>query len=138
MIYLDTNVILDILDEKREGHSMAMTVLAAIEAGAITASCSSQSILDAAYVQNQTMKVPVELVRKALAILSDLLEILSITKEDLMAANMDTFPDYEDAAHLACARRNQCQTFVTNDKKIIREYTGYAVSLEHYYHTLFS
>ena len=116
MVFLDTNVILDILDEKRERHHAALMILSAAEKGAIKCCMSAKSVLDAAYVRTQTDKVSVSDFRRAATILCRIIAVRSITDDDIKFANQSDIDDYEDAAQINCAARKDCTAIVTSDK----------------------
>ena len=137
MIFFDTNVILDILDESRPDHWEAWMLLSAAEQGAIRGCASSQSLIDAAYIQTQTHKVPLSEFRVDLRILADILTVLPIEEGDILSANDSPVPDYEDAAQLSCAQRNGCEMIVTRDKKF-KGYTSVpTMTVRECYHKLF-
>ena len=122
MIFLDTNVIIDILDEKRAFHNEALYILSAAQKGAIKAFTTSQSIIDASYVCTQTNKVSIEEFRKAISVITNILSIRAITEDDINNANQSDIPDYEDAAQLSCAERKECEMIITRDGKY-KKYT---------------
>lgn len=119
--FFDTNVLLDLLMKSRLGHEAATAILQVVRSGDIAACLTTQSIIDAAYIQTQRCKAPTPAFKEAVRMLSEMLEILPILPEDIAWANRSTIDDYEDAAQLACAQRSGCDVIVTSDKK----YKGY-------------
>ena len=120
-VFFDTNILLDIFDDTRECHMMALSLLSVAKKGVFEAHATTQSFIDAAYIQTQQRKVPVELFRTSVSLLSAIMSIESIDAEDLAKANSSTNPDYEDAAQIACAERIQSDYIITRDGK----YKGY-------------
>ena len=120
--FLDTNVLLDILMESRFEHEAALFLLQVIRSGDISGCLSTQSVIDAAYVQTQRLKAPSEPFKKAIQMLSGFVEIVSIGQEDIQAACNSPINDFEDAAQLACALRAGCDVIVTSDRKY-QDYT---------------
>ena len=59
-VYIDTNVLLDVMKESRENHVDSATVLKLAKQGYINATVSTQSILDAYYVFSISEKQPLE------------------------------------------------------------------------------
>lgn len=119
-VFLDTNVLLDILSDVRQGHHDALTLLQVIKQRRLAACLTTQSIIDASYVQTQSSKGSVEQFREAIRTLSSFLEIISIDAFDLDAANHCRIPDYEDAAQIACALNHFCDAIITGDQAFSR------------------
>lgn len=115
--FLDTNVLLDILMESRAEHEAAIFLLQVIRSGDITGCLTTQSIIDAAYVQTQRLKAPSASFKHAIKTLSGIVDFLAITPEDINSANRSPVDDYEDAAQLSCALRSGCDVIITSDKK---------------------
>ena len=115
--FLDTNVLLDILMESRSGHEAALFLLQVIRSGDIAGCLTTQSVIDAAYVQTQRLKSPSKSFKKAIHTLSGFVETLAIGREDIREACKSPVEDFEDAAQLACAIRSGCDVIVTSDKK---------------------
>lgn len=120
--FLDTNVLMDILMDARTEHEASLFLLQVIRSGDISGCMTTQSVIDAAYVQTQRRKTPSLSFKHAIKTVSGIVEVLSITTEDIDAANESMIDDYEDAAQLACAIRSGCDVIVTSDKKY-QEYT---------------
>ena len=120
--FLDTNVLLDILMESRFEHEAALFLLQVIRSGDISGCLTTQSFIDAAYVQTQRLKAPSESFNKAIQTLSGFIEILSVEQEDIRTACKSPIDDFEDAAQLVCALRSGCDVIVTSDKKY-QDYT---------------
>lgn len=125
-VFLDTNVLLDILSDLRPSHHDALTLLQVIKERRLSACLTTQSIIDASYVQTQSAKGSVEQFREAIRTLSSFLEVISIDGSDLDAANHCQIPDYEDAAQIACALNHFCDAIITNDQAYSR-YTSLPV-----------
>lgn len=120
--FLDTNVLMDILMDARTEHEASLFLLQVIRSGDISGCMTTQSVIDAVYVQTQRRKTPSLSFKHAIKTVSGIVEVLSITTEDIDAANESMIDDYEDAAQLACAIRSGCDVIVTSDKKY-QEYT---------------
>ena len=118
-VFFDTNILLDILDDKRECHGVALTLLAAAKKGVYKAFVTTQSIIDASYIRTQHQKVSVENFRSAISLLSGVLSVESVNALDLSMANRSDIPDYEDAAQLACAERSGSDYILTRDRKYL-------------------
>lgn len=115
--YLDTNVLLDILMNSREQHMDSATILRVAEKGAIQAFLSTQSIIDAAYVFSQKEKIPVGQFKNAIRTLLGIVNVTSISENNIKAAIRSSFSDFEDAAQLDCAADTECDVIISSDKK---------------------
>lgn len=120
--FLDTNVLLDLFMKSRLGHEAASAILQVVRCGDISACMTTQSIIDAAYIQTQRCKAPTAAFKEGIRFLTGIVEILPILPEDIAWANQSPIEDFEDAAQLACAQRSGCDVIVTSDKKY-KDYT---------------
>ncbi|MBP5317242.1 MAG: PIN domain-containing protein [Bacteroidales bacterium] len=137
MTFLDTNVIIDIFDRKREDHAKALLLLSAAQKGAIKLAATTQSIVDAAYVITQAGKVPLKVFRQAMSFLCDIIQIYPVLSYDIEKANGSTIPDYEDAVQLSCAMGEEFDCIVTRDKKFKGFTTIPTYTVEEYYQEVF-
>lgn len=119
-VYLDTNVVLDLLSEARPNHLYSAAILSVARQGLLKVCVSTQSIIDASYVQTQSSGVPVEQFRSAIRQLTSTAIITYIEKIDIDLATSCEILDYEDAAQIACALNSCCDAIITNDSKIAR------------------
>lgn len=120
--FLDTNVLLDLFMRSRLGHEAATAIVQVARRGDISACMTTQSIIDAAYIQTQRCKAPTAAFKEGIRLISQIVDILPILPEDIEWANRSPIEDYEDAAQLACAQRNGCDVIVTCDKRF-KDYT---------------
>ena len=124
--FLDTNVLFDLLMKSRFGHEAAIAILQVARCGDISACLTTQSIVDAAYIQTQRLKAPAPAFKEAVRLIGSIVELLPILPEDIEWANRSEIDDYEDAVQLSCALRSGCDVIVTSDKKY-RNYTDIAL-----------
>ena len=118
--FLDTNVLLDMLIASRTDHLCSLQLLKLIRDKKISGVLTSQSIIDAAYVQTQRGKVTVQDFKTAMKLICSLVEVVSITSEDIDRVNASSIEDYEDAAQVSCALDCGCDVIVTRDSRIGR------------------
>lgn len=83
---------------------------------------STQSILDAAYIMNHTYKFDIKSFKKALKMTKLLFKVASISESDVEEALNSPMVDFEDAAQIACAKRNGCNIILSSDRKF-KDYT---------------
>lgn len=118
-VFLDTNVLIDIIQEERESHEYSIAILQAVRNSPLTACVSTQSIVDASYVYSQGAKAPISEFKKAIELFGSIVDILGVELEDIETANYGDMEDYEDAVQLSCALRNGCDAVITNDRKFL-------------------
>lgn len=114
-VFLDTNVLLDILSASRSGHHAALQLLQVIKDRKIEGVLTTQSIIDAAYVQTQRQKVPMQSFKSAMKMICSFVEIISIDADDIDRVNQSSLEDYEDAAQVSCALNHYCDLIVSSD-----------------------
>ncbi len=119
-VFLDTNVLLDMLISSRADHLSSLRLLKLIRDKKISGVLTTQSIIDAAYVQTQRGKVTVQDFKTAMKLICSLVEVVSITSEDIDRVNASSIEDYEDAAQVSCALDCGCDVIVTRDSRIGR------------------
>lgn len=119
-VFLDTNVLLDMLIASRTDHLCSLQLLKLIRDKKISGVLTTQSIIDAAYVQTQRGKVTVQDFKTAMKLICSLVEVVSITSEDIDRVNASSIEDYEDAAQVSCALDCGCDVIVTRDSRIGR------------------
>lgn len=137
MIFFDTNVILDILDRRRDNHDKALMLLSAAQKGAIKVVASTQSIVDAAYVRTQTDKASLSDFRRVMTVLCDIIAVCPVTSMAIEDANYSAVPDYDDAVQLSCAICEECEAIVTSDRKFKSFTTIPTYSVEEFYQEVF-
>ena len=121
-LFLDTNVLLDILMEKRPNHMDSATILRIVEKGVATAVLTTQSIIDASYVYSQREKQSLNQFIEAIDAIMGIVEVEAITEKNISAAMRMPFNDFEDAAQIACSEMAGCDIIITSDHKF-KEYT---------------
>ena len=119
-VFLDTNVLLDMLISSRADHLCSLRLLKLIRDRKISGVLTTQSIIDAAYVQTQRRKVTAQDFKNAMKLICSLVDVVSITSEDIDRVNASSIEDYEDAAQVSCALDCGCDVIVTRDSRIGR------------------
>lgn len=136
-VFLDTNVLLDVLSDARPNHPYSTAILQVARQGRLTACVSTQSIIDASYVQTQSSGVSVEQFRAAVKLLTSFVTVSYIEKMDIELATGCQIPDYEDAAQISCALNSCCDAIITADEKIARHTSLPVYSPKEFYEMVF-
>jgi len=112
-VFLDSDVILDFLLDRRPFAVHAGTVFALAEHGRLSLYTTTVSFLNVLYVaESQTTKrQATTLIRK----LRTLLHLLSVHEHNVDAAIQANAADVEDHVQLECAKENQMDVFLTRN-----------------------
>lgn len=94
-VFLDTNILIDLLDTARPEHEASTRLLRAIQAGKIAACISPISIVNTIYVLRKAM--PPMTLSKYLLRMVDTMELAGLEREGLRNALMSGWNDLEDS-----------------------------------------
>ena len=118
-IFLDTNIILDLLDEKRPFHKEAVDLFARVENGDIDAFISESVLSTTDYILCKLIPK-----QKRIAVINDLLNytsVLPLTKAVCQKALKSPVDDFEDALLYQMAIENNLDYFVSNDSSFLKK-----------------
>ena len=112
-IFVDTNVILDVLLQREEFWEDSLTLFKLAESDHIRAYVSASSMTDVFYVVKKKLSMPVA--RKTIENLLYLFDVVSVDYEDLRGALSIPIDDFEDALQAHCAVKVKADVLVTRD-----------------------
>lgn len=115
-IFLDTNIVLDILDDKRTFHSNALELFRLIEANELEVFISESVLATTDYILQKTTGKATRI--GLLSELLDSLHVLSCTTKTCRLALQSNYADLEDAILYQIAIEYSVDYFITNDKGI--------------------
>lgn len=113
-VFLDTNIILDLLLE-RDGWKQSAKILSLQEKGALTICASVLTMVNVAYVYRKTVGEDMAVVN--LKYLSAFMEVLPMDYAMLDAAIMASGRDFEDTLQAIVAASARCDAIVTRNVK---------------------
>ena len=116
-IFLDTNVLLDFVQDGRPNNNAAKYLFQILRSSGQEPFITTQSILDMYFIASKTDRV------KALRFIDYLLSIFNVRPIEsycLRSALESGNHDFEDSAQLACAEDEECDVFLTSDEGILR------------------
>lgn len=119
-VFLDTNIIIDLLDNSREGFMSAALIFEAAKEGFLDVCVSSQSITDCAYIAR---KKPLDIFQSAISRILPFVDVLPLTRDHLAKASTSRCPNFEDAALIACAEESLCDVIITSNTKHFKDFT---------------
>ncbi|MCP9755583.1 PIN domain-containing protein [Lacihabitans sp. CCS-44] len=116
-IFLDTNIILDLLDNQRECHKEAVLLFNLIDNGEVMAFFSESVVATTDYILQKLLSKDfrTEFFRE----ISRKIQILPCSNMILDRALSLEFEDFEDALLFQLALENKVDFFITNDKKLL-------------------
>ncbi len=120
-IAIDTNIIIDLIDDRRPGHKNALYLVELAGTSEIELIAFVDSILTAKYILRK--QDDIETI-EALDLLYDILHITDTRAEAVRKAlkicKEHNFSDIEDVAKLIGAKDYGCELFVTNDSDLLK------------------
>lgn len=122
-VFLDTNIIMDILKGDRPSSPASTQILQFIRSGKLEGQICSQSIVDSAYLCARDRQ-NFQPFSQAVRFMLDYINLNSIDYISLNQALLNPRDDFEDAALYACAKDSCCDAFITHDKDFRRRYEG--------------
>ena len=117
-IFLDTNILLDVLVPGRSSGFASHTALQVIKRCRDEIYLSAQSIIDIYYTANKC-HVDREDIDSFTEWLLNCTNVRYIDSFCIREALKSGHPDFEDSAPLACAEEEECDVFLTSDDGIL-------------------
>jgi len=116
-ILIDTNVILDKMAKRLPFNDEADTIFNLIIQGKIVGFTTASSITDIYFLLSKAIGSNLSL--KAIENLLNILEVISVTKDDCIEALNLGIKDFEDALVVACADKEGIDFIVTRDVEFL-------------------
>ena len=114
-VLIDTNVILDVLCNRKDFVTDSLKVFKYCEAAQITGYISALSIPNIVYIMRKELDS--ERIKEILNILTSIFTVIDLRETDLLKAANLNFSDYEDALQSVCASRVRADYIVTRNIK---------------------
>lgn len=115
--FLDTNVIVDLLLVRTPFYEAAATILTLAEEQGIALSTSTLSVANAHYICCERAKMPVDMWKKKITGLSEMLSFTSLDENDIKQACEANWKDFEDSLQYFSAKRSNCTVIITRNTK---------------------
>ena len=121
-IFLDTNIILDMMEPKRPSYIASATLFDLARTKKIEMFVTTQSIVDSYYI-GKKLSVPRAEMDNLMLWLLDNINVRCIDGFNMRDAILDKNPDIEDNAQVAMADDCGCDFFITNDRELIDKHS---------------
>lgn len=120
-VFLDTNVLLDLLSAaERPSSEASRMIFQAIRSGYLEGVLTTQSIVDANYILSRLGQgFSAEAFSRAVLSLLNFVNISSLDSFDIHAALLHPSGDFEDDVQFAHAEAEGCDVFVTSDQGLL-------------------
>jgi predicted nucleic acid-binding protein len=127
-VLIDTNLVLDLLLNRKPFVLKAVKVFEQAEKGHIEAYLTANSVTDIVYILRKAYSG--DQIREHLQNMFGFIKILSVTASDIFGAFKLAMPDYEDALLVQCAKAGGIDFIVTRNKKDFQDCPVECLSLE--------
>lgn len=118
-ILIDTNIILDVLCNRKDFVDDSLKVFKYCEAARINGCISALSIPNIVYIMRKELDH--DRIREILAALTSIFTVVDLRESDLIKAAELDFSDYEDAVQSVCASRTKADYIVTRNTRDFAE-----------------
>jgi len=116
-ILLDTNIIIDMFEDRQPYSTDAKEILIGVEKGILKGYITANAVADIFYLCKRSRSI--EETRAVLKFLLDKLEVISVTHKDCVNAMVTTISDFEDALFVTCSKKERIDYVITRDEKLL-------------------
>ncbi len=127
-VLIDTNLVLDLLLNRKPFVVNAVKVFEQAEKGHIEAYLTANSVTDIVYILRKAYSG--DQIREHLQNMFGFINIMSVTASDIFGAFKLGTPDYEDALLVQCAKTGGIDFIVTRNKKVFQDCLVECLGLE--------
>ncbi len=127
-VLIDTNLVLDLLLNRKPFVAKAVKVFEQAEKGHIEAYLTANSVSDIVDILRKAYSG--EQIRAHLQNMFGFIKIMNVTASDIFGAFKLDMPDYEDALLVHCAKTGGIDFIVTRNKKDFQDCPVECLSLE--------
>ena len=117
-VLLDTNIIMDALQERTPFDAPAKEILLRGQNGEYTCMFTASAATDIFFMYSKARDIPSA--KAAVDFLLRAYMVVSVTHEDCIAARRLPIDDFEDGLVAACAKKASADYIVTRDNKLLQ------------------
>ena len=118
-IFLDTNIILDVFDDKRISHNDSIALYKLIEDNAVLGFVTESVLTTTDYILQKNLSKKYR--QLLFTELNSLIKILPCSRQNFEKALQTNFDDLEDALLYQIALENKIDYYITNDLTVIKK-----------------
>lgn len=127
-VLIDTNIVLDVLLNRRPFVEDAVKAFKQAEKGEIEAYITANSVTDLVYILRKTYKL--NEIKTHLKEMLQFIKIAGINPSMINSALDNEAPDFEDAVMMECARQSGMELIITRNKANFKNSDVPCISLE--------
>ena len=117
-VLLDTNIIMDALQERSPFDVQAKEILRMAQSGDITAMFTANAAADIFYLYSRARDT--KIARSALSFLLNQFGVADVTHSDCLDAMKLQIEDFEDALVAVCAAKEKAEFIITRDEGFLK------------------
>lgn len=121
-VYLDTNILVDLVLSRQEFLPDAQRIFALGYAGEVQLMVSALSFINTVYL-GQKYKFPMDEVRSKLRMIADFVDVTDLRGQNVVDMLSSDWKDYEDATQYRSAADEQADYIVTRNKRDFKDST---------------
>jgi predicted nucleic acid-binding protein len=129
-VLIDTNIVLDVLLNRKPFSDYSAAIFKYAEQGRIKAFLTSNSVTDIVYILRKSYNMDV--IRDNMMIMFGFIKILNVSSGDILKALDSNANDFEDAVIIQCASRMKADYIVTRNPKDFKSSSVRAVAAEEF------
>ena len=114
-VFLDANVVLDVMAHREPFFSDSVQVLSLAESGVVEGFIAAHTVTTLFYLLNR--KVGAERARSSLLDLLRIAAVVSVDQDRVLQAFSMKWSDFEDALQAACAMKMEVDYLLTRDQR---------------------
>ncbi len=125
-IYVDTNIVVDMCDNKRALHENSFEMITNyFEQDNCELFINSDTLANLFYILSNRSTLNTEEVLEKMQFVNEIFTLVSVESEDvsmalgLCADTASSYNDYEDAMQYVCAKKVEADLILTNDKGFV-------------------
>lgn len=124
-IYVDTNIVIDICDNKRPSHKHSVALVKAYLKNGMELYINSDTVSNLFYILRRHSKMNQKELLKNMRLVNTIFTLVPIELDDVnealeLAENIEIpFDDYEDIMQYISAKKVKADLIVTNDKSFV-------------------
>ncbi len=117
-VLLDTNIIMDALQERTPFDADAKEIMLKAQRGEITALFTANAAADIFYLFSKSRDSSAA--KSALDFLLNLFGVADVTRSDCLNALKQPMDDFEDALMVVCAEKERADFIITRDEELLK------------------
>lgn len=125
-VLIDTNVLLDVLQNRKPFVDNSLIIWNLCETGMLTGCVSTLSIANLSYIMRKELSP--EMTANVLTQLNSVFQFVDLSPDIVLKAAKLQWRDFEDAVQAVTAKQNRCEVIITRNVKDFENSQVYALN----------